>query len=82
MPAPANRKEYLERLIAGLEQTIENLQWEVKYYKPGDVQGKYAQKFLESCQENLAEADKELKELLGKEGGAPKPRPGGPADPA
>lgn len=84
MAAPS-RREYLERLISGLEQSIENLQWEVKYYKPGDIQGKYAQKFLESCQQNLAEADAELNELLKAEGQAPKekkPKPGSPQNPA
>ena len=69
-----NRKEYLERLIMGLEQTIENLRFEIPYYKPGELQGKYAQKFLESCQQNLAGAKSELAELLKSE------KPAGTAD--
>lgn len=60
-----DRRAYLQRLIQGLEQTIDNLKFEIPYYKPGDLQGKYAQKFLESAQKNLAEAKAELDALGG-----------------
>ena len=66
-----DRRAYLQRLIMGLEQTIDNLKFEIPYYKPGDLQGKYAQKFLEAAQKNLAEAKAELEKL----GGAADPQP-------
>ncbi len=47
----------------GLEQTIENMKFEIPYYKPDDVQLKYAKKFLASCERNLAEAKAELEKL-------------------
>jgi hypothetical protein len=59
----ADRKTYLNRLIPGLEQTIENLRFEIPYYKPDDVQLKYAKKFLASVEKNLAEAKAELEKL-------------------
>jgi hypothetical protein len=62
-----NRKDYLHRLIAGLEQTIENMRFEIPYYKPDDIQLKYAKKFLASAEENLAEAQKELASLDAQE---------------
>lgn len=69
-----DRRAYLQRLIMGLEQTIDNLKFEIPYYKPGDLQGKYAQKFLESAQKNLAEAQAELEKLGGPPPG-PEPQP-------
>ena len=60
---PPNRKDYLERLIMGLEQSIETQKFEIPYYKPDDLQGKYAKKFMASMEENLAAAKKELAEL-------------------
>jgi hypothetical protein len=63
MAQPADRRDYLERLIMGLEQTIENMKFEIPYYKPEDIQLKYAKKFMASCEENLAQAKKELSEL-------------------
>lgn len=54
------RKDYLNRLIMGLEQTIETMKFEIPYYKPDDLQLKYAKKFLASAEENLAAARKEL----------------------
>lgn len=60
----ADRKEYLQRLIMGLEQTVESMKFEIPYYKPEDIQLKYAKKFLASAEENLAKAKKELEELL------------------
>ncbi|MDE2312567.1 MAG: hypothetical protein KGL04_00140 [Elusimicrobia bacterium] len=68
---PENRRDYLERLIMGLEQTIENMTYELQYYEPGDLQLRYAKKFLASCEENLAKARKEL-ESLGPAESAPK----------
>lgn len=58
-----DRKAYLERLILGLEQAVENTKFEIPYYKPGDLQGVYAKKFLAAAEENLAKAQKELAEL-------------------
>jgi len=60
---PPNRKEHLERLIMGLEQTIESTKFEIPYYKPEDLQLKYAKKFLAAMEESLASAKKELAEL-------------------
>jgi len=58
-----SRTEYLERLILGLEQSIENTRALLPYYEPGDLEGFYAKKFLASMEENLAKARKELGEL-------------------
>jgi hypothetical protein len=63
MAQPVDRRDYLQRLIMGLEQTIENMKFEIPYYKPEDVQLKYAKKFLKSCEDNLTEAKKELEQL-------------------
>ncbi len=60
---PVKRAEYLERLIAGLEQTCENLKFEIPYYKPDDLQGRYAKKFLGSVEQQLAESKAKLGEL-------------------
>ena len=60
---PAKRKDYLNRLIGGLEQTIANLKFEIPYYKPEDLQLKYAKKFLASAEQNLKEAEDELAKL-------------------
>ncbi len=62
MPTP-NRRDYLERMILGLEQTIENLRFEIPYYKPDDLQLKYAKKFMASCEKNLAQAKQDLQAL-------------------
>ena len=69
---PPDRKDYLGRLIMGLEQAIENTKFEIPYYKPEDLQLKYAKKFLASMEENLAAAKKELAEL---EKAAPQGKP-------
>lgn len=61
---PLNRREYLERLIMGLEQTVETQKFEIPYYKPGDLQFVYAKKFLAAAEENLAKARAELAELI------------------
>ncbi|MBI4061345.1 MAG: hypothetical protein HY403_07935 [Elusimicrobia bacterium] len=60
---PVKLAEHLERLLAGLEQTAENLKFEIPYYKPDDIQGHYAKKFLASVQEQAADARKRLEEL-------------------
>jgi len=72
---PTDRREYLQRLIMGLEQTIENQKFEIPYYKEGDLQLVYAKKFLAACEDNLARAKKELEEL----GQNPPPPPQKPA---
>ena len=63
---PPNRKDYLERLIPGLEMAIEDLKARQQYYPPEDLEGKYAKKFLASMEENLAKAQKEYEELSAK----------------
>ncbi len=60
---PAKLAEYLERLLAGLDQTCESLKFEIPYYKPDDIQGKYAKKFLASVEEQAAMTRKRLEEL-------------------
>jgi hypothetical protein len=60
---PVKKAEYLERLIAGLEQTRENLKFEIPYYKPDDIQGRYAKKYLASIETHLAETAQRLEEL-------------------
>ena len=55
--------EYLQRLIMGLEQTIDNMKYEIPYYKPEDIQLKYAKKFLAASEESLVKAKKELADL-------------------
>lgn len=64
---PLNRKEYLPRLIQGLEQVVENMRFEIPYYKPDDIQLKYAKKFLASAEQNLVAARRELDALLSEE---------------
>lgn len=60
---PAKLAEYLERMLAGLEQTRENLKFEIPYYKPDDIQGRYAKKYLASIEQHLAETTQRLTEL-------------------
>ncbi|MBI3289532.1 MAG: hypothetical protein HYZ74_08455 [Elusimicrobia bacterium] len=60
---PVKLAEYLERMIAGLEQTSESLKFEIPYYKPDDIQGHYAKKFLASVLEQAEQARKRLEEL-------------------
>ena len=60
---PTDRKEYLRRLVMGLEQAVENTKFEIPYYKEGDLQLVYAKKFLAAAEQNLAKARKELDEL-------------------
>ncbi|MEQ1918971.1 MAG: hypothetical protein ABL955_07210 [Elusimicrobiota bacterium] len=60
---PVKLAVYLERLLAGLDQTAESLKFEIPYYKADDIQGHYAKKFLVSVQEQAAETRKRLEEL-------------------
>lgn len=60
---PVKLAEYLERLIGGLEQTVENLRFEIPYYKADDIQGHYAKKYLVSCEKHLADTKARLEEI-------------------
>ena len=60
---PVKLAEYLERLLAGLDQTAESLKFEIPYYKADDIQGHYAKKFLASVQEQAAGTRARLDEL-------------------
>ena len=60
---PAKLAEYLERLLAGLDQTAESLKFEIPYYKADDIQGHYAKKFLVSVQEQADQTRKRLDDL-------------------
>lgn len=60
---PVKLAEYLERLLAGLNQTAESLKFEIPYYKADDIQGHYAKKFLASVEEQAEGARKRLEEL-------------------
>ncbi len=60
---PVKLNEYLLRLIAGLEQTCENLKFEIPYYKADDIQGRYAKKYLVSVEKHMAETKARLDEL-------------------
>ena len=60
---PVKLAEYLERLLAGLDSTSESLKFEIPYYKPDDIQGHYAKKFLASVEEQAAGTRKRLDEL-------------------
>ncbi len=71
---PVKKADYLERLIAGLEQTCENLRFEIPYYKDDDIQGRYAKKFLASAEQHLAETRQRLEELRKTLPPAPRPQ--------
>jgi hypothetical protein len=60
---PHKLAEYLERLLAGLNQTAESLKFEIPYYKADDIQGHYAKKFLGSVEEQAAQTKARLEEL-------------------
>ena len=60
---PVKLAEYLERLLAGLEQTCESLKFEIPYYKPDDIQGHYAKKYLVSVEKHLIETQARLEDL-------------------
>ena len=71
-----NRIEQLERLIMGLEMSIENTREMLPHYKPGDIEGVYAKKFLAASEEQLLRSRKELAELLASSKTSPPlPRP-------
>ncbi len=61
------RREYLERVIMGLEMSIPDFESRLKYYKDGDVEKKYAEKFVASMQDNLAKYKMELENLPAEE---------------
>lgn len=60
---PVKLREYLSRLVAGLEQTCESLRFEIPYYKDDDIQGRYAKKYLVSVEKHLVETKARLDEL-------------------
>lgn len=60
---PVKLAAYLERLLAGLDQTAESLKFEIPYYKADDIQGHYAKKFLTSVQEQAEQTRKRLEDL-------------------
>lgn len=60
---PVKLREYLSRLVAGLEQTCESLKFEIPYYKDDDIQGRYAKKYLASLEKHLAETRARLAAL-------------------
>lgn len=72
---PAKLAEYLERLLAGLDQTCESLKFEIPYYKADDIQGHYAKKFLASVEEQATMTRARLDEL--RKTLPPKPGPQG-----
>ncbi|MBI4424511.1 MAG: hypothetical protein HY554_12325 [Elusimicrobia bacterium] len=55
-----DRRQFLERLIMGLEEGIARTRFELPYYKPGEIEGYYAEKFLKAMEENLAKSKEEL----------------------
>jgi hypothetical protein len=71
----SDRRTYLQRLIQGLEQTVDNMKFEIPYYKPEDLQLKYAKKFLASAEKNLLEAQAELNALMSADEKKPEPKP-------
>jgi hypothetical protein len=60
---PVKLAQYLERMMMGLEQTRESLQFEIPYYKPDDIQGHYAKKFLAAVELQIAQTTARLEEL-------------------
>lgn len=68
-----DRKEYLRRLILGLEEGIDRTKYELPYYRPDELEGRYAKKFLESMEENLAKSREELAALEAADGKPPAP---------
>ena len=47
----------------GLEMSIPDMELRMKYYDPGELEFKYAKKFLASMKESLESSRKELAEL-------------------
>lgn len=67
-----DRKDFLRRLILGLEEGIERAKYELPYYRPDELEGRYAKKFLKAMEDNLVKSREELERLEAGEGG---PRP-------
>lgn len=67
------RRQYLERLVMGLEQSIPEQKSRIQYYENGDLEKRYAERFLKSMGESLEKARRELTELErgAEEGGKP-----------
>ena len=63
MEKSTERKEYLEKMVMGLEQSIENTRREIPYYDPGDLQLRYAKKFLAVMESTLQCSLHELEAL-------------------
>ena len=64
---PMSPKQQLERLISGLEMSLQNTTFELKYAEPGSIEEKYTKKFLDAVKEHLERSKKELAELQQKE---------------
>ncbi|MBI5200226.1 MAG: hypothetical protein HY925_01455 [Elusimicrobia bacterium] len=58
-----DRKDFLRRLLMGLEDGIDRTRRELPYYKPESLEGHYAAKFLKSMEEQLVAARAELESL-------------------
>lgn len=68
-----DRKEFLRRLLMGLEDGIERTRRELPYYKPDSLEGHYAGKFLKAMEEQLVAARAELERLEADERRNPHP---------
>ena len=64
------RRQYLERLIIGLETSIPDFRDRLRFYAPDDLELKYARKFLAAMEESLEKARKELDSLSPGDGDA------------
>ena len=58
-----SKREQLERLVMGLEHSIQNTKWELEYAEEGSLEKKYAQKFLDAVSQHLEKTKEELKAL-------------------
>jgi hypothetical protein len=67
------RKEYLHRLLMGLEEGIARERYQLPHYKPDDLEGRYAAKFLKAMEEQLEATRAELKTLEAAEKQSPPP---------
>ncbi|MBI4348309.1 MAG: hypothetical protein HY553_15820 [Elusimicrobia bacterium] len=67
------RKEFLRRLLMGLEDGIERTRMELPYYKPDSLEGHYAKKFLKAMEDQLVAARDELAQLESQEKNEPPP---------
>ncbi len=73
-----DERDKLERNVEMLRYSIDNMEGQLTFYKEGELEWTYAKKILDSCREMLAQKEKELEELLKKEGRESK---GGPENP-